>query len=105
MLLIRSILIMALCYLFFLVAILLKATYCSTVPVYQVPGTRYCTWYERYPTTDLVVNQWPLAGGTPTTLYSIWTYDNDRNLKYLTRVNSNPYDLLSIFGPMMMIVT
>ena len=63
-------------------------------------------------------NQWPLAGGTPTTLYSIWTYDNDRNLKYLTnyddddrnlkyltRVNSNPYDLLPIFGPMMMIVT
>ena len=50
-------------------------------------------------------NQWPLAGGTPTTLYSIWTYDNDRNLKYLTRVNSNPYDLLLIFGPMMMIVT
>ena len=35
-------------------------------------------------------NQWPLAGGTPTTLYSIWTYDNDPNLKYLTRVNSNP---------------
>ena len=49
--------------------------------------------------------QWPLAGGTPTTLYSIWTYDNDRNLKYLTRVNSNPYDLLPIFGPMIIIVT
>jgi len=26
----------------------------------------------------------PGPRGTPTTLYSIWTYDNDRNLKYLT---------------------
>jgi len=38
-------------------------------------------------------NQWPLAGGTPTTLYSIWTYDNDRSLKYSLMISCQYLDL------------
>jgi len=62
----------------FLVDVLNIAVYKQSTTAQSGTSVTYIVIIKNY--------QWPLAGGTPTTLYSIWTYDNDRNLKYWTKL-------------------